>query len=156
MFVMGGAVEVDGNVDPLYKAEWNFYIDPKADNILLSSGVPITLGSMDYTNLIPFNEAIYKLMSAKQETAAAQFLVRYEAANPWRTNSGIYLWDQSTAVMMMNESMVKYSSAPICVVEEGEDQGDIVPGDSCPVHEYGVFADNLDIFKEYWQVVNGE
>ena len=155
MYVMGGAVETDGNVDPLYKAEWNFYIDPKADNILLQAGVPITLGSMDYTNLIPFNNALFEAMKAEQDTPAAQFLVRYEEANPWRTGSGVYLWDQATAVMMMNRDIVEYKNAPMCVVEEGNDQGDIISGENCPTHTYGIDVDSQEVFKEYWQTVNG-
>ena len=154
LYVMGGAVETEGNVDPLYKAEWNFYIDPKADNILLEAGVPITLGSMDYTNLIPFNNEIFDAMDAWQDTPAAQFLVRYEQANPWRTNSGVYLWDQSTAVMMMNKTMVEYKTAPMCVVEEGSDQGGIISKESCPSHAYGYAADSQEVFSEYWQVIN--
>ena len=39
--VMGGAVEVPGNVTP--HAEFNFYSDPVAANEVISSGIPLTL-----------------------------------------------------------------------------------------------------------------
>ena len=43
--VMGGAVEVPGNVTPY--AEFNAYNDPAAAEIVLSSGVPVTLVGLD-------------------------------------------------------------------------------------------------------------
>ena len=39
--VMGGAVNTAGNVTP--RAEFNFYSDPVAANLVVSSGVPLTL-----------------------------------------------------------------------------------------------------------------
>ena len=39
--VMGGAVNTPGNVTP--KAEFNFYSDPPATEIVLSSGLPVTV-----------------------------------------------------------------------------------------------------------------
>jgi inosine-uridine nucleoside N-ribohydrolase len=155
-YVMGGAVLVDGNVAPNNYAEWNFYIDPKADNILLRSGIPITLGSLDYTNNIPLTKNFVSQMKGRQTTAAAQFLYSYEKANPWRIGSGNYLWDQSTAVMMMNDSIVQFEDVHACVAEEGEYQGAIQPDTECPLHQFGVKADPDEIFEEYWQVINGE
>ena len=41
LVVMGGAVNTPGNVKP--NAEFNFYSDPEAADVVLSSGVPLTL-----------------------------------------------------------------------------------------------------------------
>jgi pyrimidine-specific ribonucleoside hydrolase len=155
-FVMGGAVETAGNVAPDNLAEWNFYIDPEADNIMLKSGVPVTLGSLDYTDNFPLSKDFVRQMSTRHDTPAAEFLYSYEEANSWRLNSGNYLWDQSTAVMMMNESFVQTKDANMCVVEEGKTQGAIQVDTECPTHQYGVTADKNEIFEEYWQVINKE
>lgn len=155
-YVMGGAVLVDGNVAPDNHAEWNFYIDPVADNILLRAGIPITLGSLDYTDNVPLTKSFVSQMKARQTTAAAQFLYSYEEANPWRIGSGNYLWDQSTAVMMMNDSIVQYEDVHACVAEEGDYQGAIQPDTECPLHQFGVKVDPDAVFEEYWQVINRE
>jgi pyrimidine-specific ribonucleoside hydrolase len=155
-YLMGGAIETDGNMGEDSQAEWNFYIDPVADNIILNSGVPVTLSSLDYTNNFPLDNYYYEKMMVKHDTPAAEFLFGYEEANSWRRDSGNYLWDQSTAVMMMNESMAKIKSARMCVSEESDNEGAIIQGPNCPEHEYGVRGNKTEVFTEYWQVINKE
>ena len=50
--IMGGALEVPGNVTPAggsapLPVEWNLYVDPTADVVVLESGAPITFVSLD-------------------------------------------------------------------------------------------------------------
>ncbi|MCF8031087.1 MAG: nucleoside hydrolase [Desulfohalobiaceae bacterium] len=47
LIIMGGAVTVAGNITPA--AEFNFYVDPLAAQIVLDSGLPITLTGLDVT-----------------------------------------------------------------------------------------------------------
>lgn len=47
VIIMGGAIRADGNTTQL--AEFNFFVDPHAAHIVLSSGMPITLLPWDVT-----------------------------------------------------------------------------------------------------------
>lgn len=47
VIIMGGAIHVDGNTTP--HAEFNFFVDPHAAQIVLGSGMPITLLPWDIT-----------------------------------------------------------------------------------------------------------
>lgn len=47
VIIMGGAIQCDGNTTPL--AEFNFFVDPHAAHIVLTSGMPITLLPWDIT-----------------------------------------------------------------------------------------------------------
>lgn len=51
--IMGGAVNVPGNVAPEYLAEYNFRLDPQAANKVLNSGLPINLVPIDATRFVP-------------------------------------------------------------------------------------------------------
>lgn len=55
LIIMGGALRVDGNTTSL--AEFNFYVDPHAAQIVLESGAPITLLPWDITRDVLLMEA---------------------------------------------------------------------------------------------------
>ncbi|MBI4305569.1 MAG: nucleoside hydrolase [Chloroflexi bacterium] len=55
LIVMGGAVDVPGNVTP--HAEFNVWNDPEAAALVLSSGAPITLVGLDVCHLVEVSEA---------------------------------------------------------------------------------------------------
>ena len=48
--IMGGAVDAAGNIEPLYAAEFNTYVDPEALDVLLESGIALTLVPTDATH----------------------------------------------------------------------------------------------------------
>lgn len=56
VYIMGGAIHTPGNTGPInsetgmQNAEFNFYCDPNAINIVLSSGLPIHLVTWDITS----------------------------------------------------------------------------------------------------------
>ena len=48
--IMGGAIEVPGNVTPM--AEFNIYVDPHAAEVAFTSGLPMTLVPLDVTEQV--------------------------------------------------------------------------------------------------------
>jgi pyrimidine-specific ribonucleoside hydrolase len=124
IFIMGGAVNVSGNVGieypkiPNYKAEWNIYVDPHAADIVFRSKVPITLVPLDATNYVPikkeFIEKLAKTSVTREAEIACQFMT-----------PGLYFWDQLTAVVVTNPSIVSLKNYHIeVIVEEGNSSGE--------------------------------
>lgn len=121
IYIMGGALNVSGNlqiVDPAIKnttAEWNFYIDPKAADILFRSHVPITLFPLDVTNQIPVDEDFYKELNASQKnTDVARFLSDLFMRNKKEfLTQGYYFWDSLPAAVATKESIASFANKKV-------------------------------------------
>ena len=92
--MMGGAVGVPGNITwpPTIKnphAEWNFYVDPTAANVVFRSGLPITLVPLDATNDVPMNAAVAARLGRSPSAAFVRRLIKLYAPL-----LEMYFWDQ--------------------------------------------------------------
>jgi pyrimidine-specific ribonucleoside hydrolase len=135
IYIMGGAVEVDGNVgmsgvgiDNAF-AEWNIYIDPHAANVVLESGVPITLVALDATQDVPITTGFVNQLNRQRETPEADLV--YELLNANRDLiefGGFQFWDTLTAAVSLYPDAASYEDINLTVVEdEGPESGRTQP-----------------------------
>ncbi len=68
-FIMGGALRADGNTTPL--GEFNVYADPHAAQIVLESGMPITIMPWDVTKDVQFTQTHVDQLLARGGPIAA-------------------------------------------------------------------------------------
>jgi inosine-uridine nucleoside N-ribohydrolase len=125
IYVMGGAVNVEGNVGGSgvgidnEVAEWNIYIDPAAANITLASGIPFTLVPLDATKHVPITRRFYNALGDWQDTPAAQFVFDVLTAElEFVESGGFQFWDSFTAVVATDETLARIEPGEIRVVEE--------------------------------------
>ena len=111
--IMGGAVDVPGNVPgaPIGwetangRAEVNFWVDAAAADVVLRSGVPITLVPLDATNDVAVDRSFFEAISAEPGTVASKLLASvWEDAPEW-IEGGYFLWDELAAVVAVDESV---------------------------------------------------
>lgn len=128
VYIMGGAVEVEGNVASSgianRRAEWNIYCDPDADRIVFESGVPITLIPLDATNHVPATIRFYNRIKRDHSSPEATFvfdsLTQYEDL----LNGGYYFWDPLAAAILTENSLAAFESKTLVVIEEeGSESG---------------------------------
>ena len=163
VWVMGGAVRVRGNVKAAGhdgSAEWNFFNHPKAADLLIRSGVSMTLVSLDATNKAPVTRDFLERLAAQAQTSRVSKL----ALATWKValrhiehadyTQRYYFWDTLTAAAMLEPSLLKTESMRIKVVTDGPSQGRTVEDRAGSVVDVGVDVNSarlesliLDLFK---------
>jgi pyrimidine-specific ribonucleoside hydrolase len=146
--VMGGAVDVAGNVPDAPSAEWNLYIDPEAARIVLGSGVPVLLVPLDATNDVPFGRTEL-LRLGLLETPAG--VAEYQRMSAQTFFDGAFMWDELAAVATMRPETVTVERRRLVVDANG---ATVARDDGSPV-DVAVAADPAAFDHEFRRVLNG-
>jgi pyrimidine-specific ribonucleoside hydrolase len=120
IYVMGGAVDVDGSAvsEENTAAEWNIYCDPHAARLVFESGAPITLVPLDATNDVPVTPEFVDQLEAKKSTPEAEFVAGLLANNAESIASGsYYFWDPLAAAVMGDPSLVTLTPRDVTVID---------------------------------------
>jgi purine nucleosidase len=118
IIVMGGAVEVGGNVTP--HAEFNIYNDPHAANVVFASGIPVTLVGLDVCNQVAFNRdgSDWRSGDSIGERLAADVLSTwFTETQPGYDNYA--LCDPLAVAAAIEPDLLETKTATVTVEEEG-------------------------------------
>lgn len=115
VFVMGGAVDVPGNVTPY--AEFNTYSDPEAAQVVFQSGVDVRLIGLDVCNPVYLERS-----HSGQMTGVTGRVVRgwFDFHPELDTMS---LCDPLAIVAAFRPDLFTFEQGPIGVVTDGEERG---------------------------------
>jgi pyrimidine-specific ribonucleoside hydrolase len=160
--VMGGAVEVAGNVGSSSNienevAEWNIYVDPQAAAKVFASGASITLVPLDATNYAPVTMEFYRRLEMDRTTSVAEFVYRVLAAQEENVRSGwYYFWDPLAAAIATAEGLGTFREISLMVVEEeGAESGQTVENESGVIIRVAMTADRDRFEALFLDAVNG-
>lgn len=162
VYVMGGAVDVPGNVAgvpltaPNRVAEWNIFVDPHAAGIVFNSGAPITLVPLDATNAVPITMPFCRALRDTHVTSAAQVMFDLFTAVPSLCQGGTWFWDPLTTVIATDNSIATFEARNLSIVEgEGEEIGRTkVAADGTPVR-VALAADAARFEEVFLSTING-
>lgn len=134
IYLMGGAVDVPGNVmkpddkitNPL--AEWNFYLDPKAANQVFRFQVPVTLIPLDATNQVPLTPEFLGRIKALPPTAHTLYILNLlSGLHASMENGRLYLWDPLASAILWDQTIAGFEKRPLRVIEEeGPERGRVI------------------------------
>jgi len=164
IYIMGGAVEIDGNVGNSgvsiqnQYAEWNIYIDPVAANIVFNSGIPIILVSLDATDDVPVTRSFYKTLDKNRNTPSANQAYKLLTANLDFINSGgLQFWDPLAAAVFTDQSIVSLEEMQLVVVtDEGSESGRTKPDSSGARIKVAMSADRNKFEQVFLTILNWE
>lgn len=131
VYIMGGAVDVPGNVHAECPeidnraAEWNFFVDPHAAAAVLSSGAPVTLVPLDATNRAPVTPELYGRLERERATPWADFAFQVLTRRLESIRAGReFFWDPLAAAVALDERFTSAREERLqVVVEEGPECG---------------------------------
>ena len=138
IITMGGALDVPGNTGPV--AEFNFYVDPEAASLVLTSGLDITLVPLDATtgavltrSSLEAHERAHGLPADRPSRNAAAILHRaldsyMEFQFDESGLDGGYMHDPLAVAAAITPGVLETLDLPVDVITDGPDRGRTVRG----------------------------
>jgi inosine-uridine nucleoside N-ribohydrolase/transcriptional regulator GlxA family with amidase domain/catechol 2,3-dioxygenase-like lactoylglutathione lyase family enzyme len=153
--VMGGAINVDGNVASLNNskpewdqgseystktyAEWNIFLDPQAAKNTFNSEIPIKLVPLDTCDYAILDERYIDLITAQDKVAIfAQHLIKEKVAGPAKENIPLPVFDPLAAIVMTNDILNIYTTRKRIAVKTEEYSEDNTCGKTYVTHDKNI------------------
>lgn len=152
---MGGAVDVEGNVFDS-PAEWNLYIDAAASEAVLSSGVPVTLVSLDANNDVPVPGWFPKALERAEQSEGIGYLSVLIELFDTPSSGFYYMWDELAAAVVAESVDITTEEAYLSVVVGGPDSGQTARGeDGTPINLATGVVSPDDFYIDFISVLAG-
>ena len=145
--IMGGAVKVPGNISAA--AEFNFFVDPHAAQVVMESGIPLTLVGLDVAMKAPLARKDVEAYAQKNPSNVSQFIVDctgiYMAF--YRDHEGFhgcYLHDPLAVGVAIDLSLVTTEPVYMVVETEGKFTAGMSLADLRDRRDEATFPPNVD------------
>ena len=145
--IMGGAVKVSGNISAA--AEFNFFVDPHAAQVVMESGIPLTLVGLDVAMKTPLSRKEVEAYTLKKPSKVAQFIADCTGIymDFYRDNEGFhgcYLHDPLAVGVAINPDLVTTESVYMVVETEGKFTSGMSLADLRDRRDEVTFLPNID------------
>ena len=160
---MGGAVDVPGNLvatedflPPNTTAEWNYFVDPLAAQMVLRSRVPVTVIPLDATDSVPITQAFIDRFDELANGTLATIMSELLAlVRPFAAAGKYFAWDPLAAVFLTNPEVVHLEQTALVVTTNGPGAGTLRRASDGPVKCVATSADTQAFeaaFLRNWRI----
>lgn len=115
--IMGGAVDVAGNVRP--DTEYNMSVDPEAAARVFGAGLPLDVVPLDATRQAVLTRAALEGALARCPGPLAERIAAF-TARAFRVDGGMYLHDPLALACAIDPTFVTWERACLAIGDEGE------------------------------------
>jgi len=155
--IMGGAVDVEGNVLANEVAEWNIWVDPVAAQQVFASGVDLTVVPLDATSFLPANSIFFNALDSNATSPGSRTVRDLIASDEFWLAGGFFFWDELAAAVLADESIVTFETMNLLVDTEPEAQeGRTREDPSASVARVAVAADRVAFEQLYLETLIGQ
>ena len=100
------------------------FIDPSAAKTVFASGAPIRLVSLDATQRVPIDMALFEEFQARASTPLARFVSEVLATNRDLIHQGYYFaWDPLAAVALTSPIVAKFRAMALQISDVPSESG---------------------------------
>jgi inosine-uridine nucleoside N-ribohydrolase len=133
MVIMGGAIAAlpdgAGNITP--NAEFNFWVDPEAARIVLRSGIPIDLSTLNVSRKTALTKRWYDRLVAAETPLAQLIRSRMDQTFITAPNRTLLMYDEVAVASLIDPTLVKTQLMVVDVdIDHGINYGVSVGGTS--------------------------
>lgn len=120
LIIMGGAIDVPGNITRA--AEFNLYVDPHAADLVMNSGLPVTLVPLDVTEQVRLTSTFLRetLGGSRTRRAHAVRHMTHRLVHGRKCNSGMAMHDPLAVAAAIEPELVRLTSMQVRVETRGE------------------------------------
>ncbi len=161
LFIMGGAVDVPGNLKVIegnHVAEWNIFADPTAAEEVFRTGLPLYLIALDGTDQTPLTLEYYEYVERNRNTPMAHLFYHMLTCIKERgTMHRFYFWDLQAAEVLLDPSLAHFEPRTIRVITEAGPQcGRTMACDTGYPIQLATKIDGQKSLHIYFDTINGQ
>lgn len=155
--IMGGALDVPGNVIRNAVAEFNVWVDPVAAREVIDSGAPVTLVPLDATNEAPVTAFFADALAGHHVTPEADTVQALFQTQPFLLSGQYFFWDPLSAAILVQPGLATLEERTVTVLEgEKETQGQIVDDPDGVTVRVATAPDALAFEREFLNTLNAD
>ncbi len=164
VILLGGGLEISGISVPV-KEYWSFasrytlLFDPCAANIVLTSGIPITIIPLDVTNLVPLTKFVLDKYAHPQKTAGNEFVMKVLTSGLKHDQPTVRtpFWNMIALMSITDPSILQTQKLPVQIITDpGKDYGRLVESSSGTLADVCISIDPEKFYERFFSLLNDQ